>query len=129
MSEEVDKVMEIQHIKQALKANNYPDWMLTIPDTGSVLRVSEESFNEKRIYASVPYIKGTSERLQRAFKSHEGTLVHKSFNSLRSKLVHVCVKDETETLKKCGTVYHIHYKQCDEDCVGETSRLLETRVK
>ena len=61
MSEEVDKVKEIQHVKQALKANNYPDWMLTIPNTGSVSRASEESVNEKRIYASVAYVKGTTE--------------------------------------------------------------------
>ena len=88
------------------------------------MRVSEESVNEKRIYASVPYIKGTLECLQRAFKSHEVTLVHKPFNSLRSQLV--CVKDKTENLKKCGTVYHIHCEQCDKDYVGKTSQLLET---
>jgi len=29
VSEEDDKVKEIQHLKQALKANNYLDWMLT----------------------------------------------------------------------------------------------------
>ena len=127
MSQEVDKVKEIQRVKEALKANNYPDWMLTIPNTGSALRDSEESVNEKRIYASVPYIKGTSERLQIAFKSYKVTLVHKPFNSLRSQLVHV--RDKTENCKKCGTVYHIHREQCDKDYVGETSRLLETRVK
>ena len=126
VSEDVDKVKEIQHVKEAKKANNYPDWMLTIPNadnTGSASRDSEESVNEKRIYASVPYIQGTSERLQRAFKSHEVTLVHEPFNSLRSQLVHV--KDKTENLKKCGTIYHIHCEQCDKDYVGETSRLLE----
>ena len=127
VSEEVDRVTEIRHVKQALKANNYPDWMLTLPNTASVSRVSEESVKERRIYASVPYIKGTSERLQRAFKSHEVTLVHKPFNSLRSQLVRV--KDKTENLKKCGTVYHIHCEQCDKDYVGETARLLETRIK
>ena len=60
VSEDVDKVKEIQHVKEALKANNYPDWMLTIPsadNTGSASRDSEESVNEKGIYASVPYIK------------------------------------------------------------------------
>ena len=76
VSEETDKAKEIQHVKQALKANNYPDWMQTTPNTGSGSRVSDESVNEKRIYASVPYIKGILECLQRAFKSHEVTLVH-----------------------------------------------------
>ena len=85
MSEEIDKAKEIQHAKQALRSNNYLDWMLTIPNTGTGSRVSEKSVNEKRIYASVPYIKGISERLQRAFKSHEVTLVHKPFNSFRGQ--------------------------------------------
>ena len=67
---------------------------------------------------------GYYEFLQRAFKSHKVTLVHKPFNSLRSQLVRV--KDKTENLKRCGTVYHIHCEQCDKDYVGETSRLLET---
>ena len=127
VSEETDKAKEIQHVKQALRSNNYPDWMLTIPNTGTGSRVSEESVNEKRIYASVPYIKGISERLQRAIKSHEVTLVHKPVNSLRSQLVRV--KDKTENLTKSGTVYHIHCEQCDKDYVGETSQSLDTRVK
>ena len=63
MCEELDKVMEIQHVKQAFKDNNYPDWMLTIPNTGSASRDSKESVNEKKIYTSVPSIKGTSESL------------------------------------------------------------------
>ena len=40
--------------------NNYPDWILTIPNTGSALRDSEESVNEKRIYASVPGLEITA---------------------------------------------------------------------
>ena len=66
VSEEDDRVREIQHVKQALKTNKYPDWMPTIANTESDTRESEESRNEKRVYASVPYIKGISERLQRA---------------------------------------------------------------
>ena len=82
----------------------------------------KEPQNQKKIYASTPYIKGISERLQRAFKSHEVTLIHKPVNSLRSQLVRV--KDTTVNLKKCGTVYQIH---CEY--VGETARSLEIRVK
>jgi len=40
----------------------------------------------------------------------------------------VHVKDKTENLKKCRTVYHIHSEQCDKEYFGETSRLLGTRV-
>ncbi|KAL9971911.1 hypothetical protein ACROYT_G018133 [Oculina patagonica] len=98
--------------------------MLTIPHSKSGTKEPE---NEKKIYALAPYIKGISERLQRAFKSHEVTLIHKPVNSLRSQLVHV--KDKTSNLKKCGTVYQVQCEQCNKEYVGETSRLLETRMK
>ncbi|KAL9953266.1 hypothetical protein ACROYT_G040655 [Oculina patagonica] len=68
VTEDEDKTREAQHVKQALKVNNYPDWMLTIPHSKSGTKEPE---NEKKIYASAPYIKGISERLQRAFKSHD----------------------------------------------------------
>ena len=99
VTENDDRTREIQHIKQALKINNYPEWMLTIPHPKSTTEDTEEPQNEKKIYASTPYIKGISERLQRAFKSHEVTLIHKPVNSLRSQLVRV--KDTTVNLKNC----------------------------
>jgi len=89
VSEDDDRLQEIQHVKQALKANNFPDWMLSILHTESGMRESQESRNKKRVYTSVPYIKGISECLQSAFKTHEVTIVHKPVNSLRSHLVHV----------------------------------------
>ena len=92
--------------------------MLTTPNTRTGSRVSDESVNETRIYASVPYLKGILECFPRSFKSHEVTLVHKPFNSIGSQLVRV--KDKTENLKKCGTVYYILCEQCDKDYVGET---------
>ena len=127
VTESDDRTRETQHVKQALKMNNYPEWMLTIPHPKSTTEDTEEPQNEKKIYASTPYIKGISERLQRAFKSHEVTLIHKPVNSLRSQLVRV--KDTTVNLKKCGTVYQIHCEKCKKEYVGETARSLEIRVK
>lgn len=86
VTENEDRTRETQHVKQALKMNNYPEWMLTIPHPKSTTEDTEEPQNEKKIYASTPYIKGISERLQRAFKSHDVTLIHKPVNSLRSQL-------------------------------------------
>ncbi|XP_066018930.1 uncharacterized protein [Pocillopora verrucosa] len=127
VTENEDRTRETQHVKQALKMNNYPEWMLTIPHPKSTTEDTEEPQNEKKIYASTPYIKGISERLQRAFKSHDVTLIHKPVNSLRSQLVRV--KDTTVNLKKCGTVYQIHCEKCNKEYVGETARALEIRVK
>ena len=89
-----------QHVKQALKMNNYPEWMLTIPHPKSTTEDTEEPQNEKKIYASTPYIKGISERLQRAFKSHEVTLIHKPVtigtcqgHNCQSEEMRYCVPD------------------------------------
>lgn len=51
-SDDDERVKEFQHVKIALEANNYPDWMLTTPNN-----------------ASMPYIKSISARLglQRAY--------------------------------------------------------------
>lgn len=51
------------------------------------LRESEET--RRKFYVSLPYIKGTSQRLQRAFNLHQVTLLHKPFNSLTSQLFRV----------------------------------------
>ena len=41
----------------------------------------------------------------------------------------VHVTNKTDNRKKGGTVYHIHCEQWDKEYVGQTSRLLGTRVK
>ena len=75
-----------------------------------------------QFHTSRAFRNGSNEHLNHT-RSH---FPHKPVNSLRSQLVRV--KDKTENLKKCGTVYHIHCEQCD-NYVGETFRSLETRVK
>ena len=87
-----------------------------------------EPQNEKKIYASLAsYINGIVEPLQRAFKSHKVTRIHKPVISLRSQYVRV--KDKAVNLMKCVTVYQIYCEQCNKEHVGETSRSLETRMK
>ncbi|KAL9956322.1 hypothetical protein ACROYT_G037786 [Oculina patagonica] len=80
VTEDEDKTREAQHVKQALKVNNYPDWMLTIPHSKSGTKEPE---NEKKIYASAPYIKGISERLQRAFTQRAFTFKERSLEKCR----------------------------------------------
>ena len=54
VTENDDRTREIQHVKQALKINNYPEWTLTIPHPKSTTEDTEEPQNEKKIYASMP---------------------------------------------------------------------------
>ena len=90
---------------------------------------TEEPQNEKKIYMHQRHTSkeflSTSKEL--AFKSHGVTVIHKYVSSLGSQLVHVM--DKTVNLKKCGTVYQIYFEQCNKEIVGETSRLLEIKMK
>ena len=53
-----------------------------------------------KINVGIPYIRGTSERLHRTFRSHGVNMYHKSVNSLPSQLAHV--KDTTDDDSICG---------------------------
>lgn len=75
----------------------------------------------------MPYIRGTSEVLQRTFRKHGANLFHKPYNTIRSQVTRV--KDRTDKMKKCGVIYHIKCENCEGDYVGETARQLDTRLK
>ena len=117
-----DKKAEKEHVKRALHSNQYPDWILDAPKPQQT-----RSSRRGDIRVGIPYIKGTSERLARAFKDHGVEIYHQPTNSLRSRLSHV--KDISDKGSKCGTVYHIQCSECDEDYIGETERTLQTRFK
>ena len=94
VSDKGDQRKEVQHIKEALKSQQLP--RLAILNSETSRKGREEPQEDKKVWATIPYVNGTSERLQRAFKNHNITLVHKPSNSLRAQLVHV--KDKTDTL-------------------------------
>ena len=75
----------------------------------------------------LPYIQGVSEKLQRVFKKHNISATFKPHSTLRKALVHP--KDKREPLETTGCVYEIACKNCDFTYVGETGRLLSTRIK
>ena len=76
---------------------------------------------------ALPYIKGVSESLTRVFKKQGVHTYHKPINTLRSILVHP--KDKTPKEQQAGTVYHIPCKSCPDTYIGETARLLATRME
>ena len=72
ITEENDKIKEINDIKKVLKANQYKPWMLKIPEkkkstptTNNQDTVQNNNLptrKPKAVY--IPYIKGVSEKLQ-----------------------------------------------------------------
>ena len=78
----------------------------------------------RKFPASIPYILGISEQLQRVLRSHGVPFYHKPFNTLRSLLV----SHGDKTQKECGvcTVWSV---VCEKVYIGETARTLRVRFK
>lgn len=131
VSEEEDKKQEFQHIKQALKANGYKSWVLKIPEQrkqeDTTSSQTSRPKDKNNISISLPYIKGTSEQIQRILRKHGISSYFKPFNSIRQLLVHP--KDKTEIMKQSGVIYHIPCATCQKTYIGETARPLGIRVE
>ena len=56
ITEETDKKLEIDHIKNALRSNGYAEWMLHLPR----FRPGRKDENERKISIGIPYIKANS---------------------------------------------------------------------
>lgn len=78
-------------------------------------------------YVPTPYMKGTSERIQRIIKPYDLYLSNSASNTLRKQLIHL--KDKIATNDKCGVVYKINCVDCQNHYIGETGRNLKTRIK
>jgi hypothetical protein len=78
-------------------------------------------------YVSAPYIKGTSERVNRMLKRHAINLAHKPANTLRKQLCHM--KDKQTAGDISDSTYRINCNDCDHSYVGETGRNTRTRIE
>ena len=125
--EEKDKKQEVKHVKEALQANGYEDWMMEIPKKKQDENREEVKTKNKGPMVGLPYMKGISEPLARIFKGHGVTIFHKPINTLRRQLVHP--KDTTPKMNKTGVVYEIQCKTCKGCYIGETGRTLGKRIE
>ena len=73
----------------------------------------------------IPYIRGFSKELKRAFGGYGIRAYFKPTNTLRQLLVHP--KDPVGKDKVVGPVYKISYEECEATHVGETKCALKAR--
>ena len=123
---------EINKIKEDLTHCGYPKWALK---EGLSVSRRERTVNQntngtdkpKRSgYVVLPYMKGTTERLKRAYAKHNISLFSKPGYTLRNALVRP--KDPLEKEEKCGVVYKIDCGVCQATYIGETERSLASRI-
>ena len=75
-------------------------------------------------FVVLPYMKGVTVRLQRAYKQHSIQFFCKAGYVIRNAVV--CLKDPLDTEEKCGAVYECKCEECGQLYVGETIRSLGT---
>ena len=75
---------------------------------------------------TIPYIKGTSEKVARAYHQKGYSVTYRPHITLRKLLVHPKEKINQEDM--CGVVYDVHCHNCSKHYVGETGRKLKLRL-
>ena len=141
VSDEGDLRDEKQHIRKALQINGYPKWavdkgdpalkQVTSADTTSQspprIQRATAAVKTKRCPAIIPYIKGVSEELRRAFHQYNIPAYFKPCNTLRQLLVRP--KDKVLKDRVIGPVYNIECDSCSATYIGETERSLKARFQ
>ncbi len=129
VKEEEELRKEKDHIRGALRMNNYPEWLLqadprrkTNPERD---RGKEDNKRKKIGSVIIPYVKGVSETLRRIFGRHNIQTHFKPTNTLRQLLVKP--KDSLGKDKIVGPVYQINCESCEASYIGETERSLKAR--
>ena len=112
--------------EDALKTNGYKQWMFKVPRPKQQQSTTSTGTRPKT-NVGLPYMRGTSEALTRVFKAHGVGTYHRPINTIRSILVHP--KDKTPDAQKCGLVYQVECPECLLTYIGETGRMLATRMK
>ena len=90
------KSVEVAHVKQALRTNQYEEWAFEIPrakprDKARPNRAKPRDKarpNWAKTNICLPYIHGTAEKLARIFRAHDVGVYHHPINTIRSLLVH-----------------------------------------
>ena len=138
VSDPEDKAAEYEHVSQALMTCGYPKKVIndvikhrqTAADNTTKQQRQKTKPTDtarKPFCATVPYLKGLSEKVQRIFKRHGISCAQKPTNKLRSLLVHP--KDPRPKLNTSHCVYKIPCSNCHQPYIGETARHLYVRVK
>ena len=133
ITDQHDREEEENHISQALKACNYPSWAIN-KGKREVQRSNNKEEKKKKGsrpenlgIVTLPYIRGITERIQRAMQKHRICTPVRPHIKLRQILVHP--KDQIPPDKKCDVIYEIPCLTCKKTYIGESGRQFCTRKK
>ena len=118
---------ELSDISKVLVSNGYPTKFINRVFQRS--RTSSTTGDNHTSVSSVviPYISGFSEAVRRILATVNIRVIFRPHNTLRQQLVKI--KDSTPLLQTSNVVYSIPCMTCSRVYIGQTGRLLGTRIK
>ena len=120
---------EAKMLQSAFEANGYPRRVIqrTLRQPPHPTRGTDiNGEQEKPTLLVLPYLKNTSETIQRTCKQLGIKAVFKSQGTLRQTLTRV--KTPRPEMKKKNVIYEIPCKDCNMSYIGETGRSLQKRM-
>ena len=124
-----DKTNEIKFVCNALRENDYPDWLLNkVKKEIKHKKVNKSVCISKKIsnYVGLPYIKNLSDemsRILRKFNINVYTYPYKTIRNILPKM-----KDSVDDIYKRGAIYKILCKYCSSVYVSEMGRCFNTHL-
>ena len=128
-TEEGDKKEEMEPVRGAFRVCVYPSWALKKVPDNTKEKKKTDSRTKNKDYTSqvvIPYVEGVSERVHRVMKKYGVVTATRPHTTLRCQLVHL--KDKAEFTEQGEMLYQIPCKNCGAEYIGETGRLLKTRL-
>lgn len=127
-STDSNKAKEEKHVFMTLNTKNgYPKGFIKRNKNRKMKDKNNEGTSDWKGFATLPYVKGVTERIQRILVDKNVRVCAKPVRTLKQMLSRP--KDPIPIDKKTGVVYEIPCKDCSTRYIGETGRALSTRVK
>ncbi|BHF67654.1 hypothetical protein SprV_0301068200 [Sparganum proliferum] len=122
-SEPEDKIAELQYLQRVFKANGYPCNFVI-----RCIRKRDKRPNrtDTKSWRELPYVKNVSEAVGSLLAPLGVGVAHRPEATIRRLVMKP--KDPLSRLETAGVVYRIRYSCGQSNYVGETGRLLRTRM-
>jgi hypothetical protein len=123
---------ELQHVKEVLKTNNYPDHFIKKCEQSQSISYNQNTNNtfiDETIQPTItlPYISGVAEKITRTLKSYGIKTAHKPMAKMNSFFPRQTSTKDENSIKE--VVYKIDCSDCHYVYYGQTERALKTRLK
>ena len=115
---------EKKHLEKVLEHNGYPARFIR-NSTRPTRRVEEQESPKATI--SIPYVAGLSEDIRRIAGGYNIRTIFRTQGTLRQTLTKV--KDQLADTQRSNVVYRIPCSTCEKVYIGETQRVLGTRIR